>query len=89
VPLEHALVLVKHLVEMKTTNMELEIYVKEMQVKMREGGIAVPSMLKPEITVSEKRSSNDDQDDDDSSVDSQDSESNSNLEPVAGKGLLE
>jgi len=89
VPLEHALVLVKHLVQMKTTNMELETYVREMQVKMREGGMPVPSMLKPEISGSEKRTSDDDQEDEDSSVDSEDSDAINNLEPVAGKGLLE
>ena len=69
---------------MKTTNMELESYIKEMQVKMHESGIPVPSMIKPEITVSEKRTSDDDQDDDDSSVDSDDSDAMNNLEPVAG-----
>lgn len=85
-PLEHALSLVKHLVQMKTTNLELEAYVKEMQAKLRENGVPVPSMVKPEKTG---RAKDEVQDNDDLSADSYDSEDSDNLDPVAGKGLLE
>jgi len=34
VPLDHSLVLIKHLVQVKTENLELESYVKEMQAKL-------------------------------------------------------
>ena len=44
-PLDHAIVLVKHLVQMKTENYELEGYIREMQAKMQEAGLEVP--LKP------------------------------------------
>ena len=43
VPLDHAIVLVKHLVKMKTENYELETYIKEMKAKMEEAGVGVPS----------------------------------------------
>ena len=45
VPLDHAIVLVKHLVQIKTENYELEGYIKEMQAKLQEAGLEVP--LKP------------------------------------------
>ena len=43
VPLDHALVLVKHLMQTRLANMELETYIKEMQAKLQENGISVPS----------------------------------------------
>jgi len=89
VPLEHALSLVKHLVQMKTTNLELEAYVKEMQAKLRENGVPVPSMVKPEKTGLEKKAKDSVLSDDDFSGDSYDSDDSENLDPVAGKGLLE
>ena len=45
--LEHALVLVKHLTQMKTTNLELETHVKELQAKLREAGVPVPTQAAP------------------------------------------
>lgn len=88
-PLEHALNLVKHLVQMKTTNLELEAYVKEMQAKLRENRVPVPSMVKPEKAGSEKKAKDEPLSDDDLSGDSDDSDDSGNFDPVAGKGLLE
>ena len=42
-PLDHAIVLVKHLVQMKTENYELEAYIRDMQAKMQEAGVEVPA----------------------------------------------
>ena len=52
-PLDHAIVLVKHLVKMKTENYELENYIKEMKAKMQEAGVGVPSMPNPNLQKAE------------------------------------
>ena len=49
--MDHAIVLVKHLVKMKTENYELESYIKEMKAKMEEAGVGVPGKSKPEGTA--------------------------------------
>ena len=93
VPLDHTLVLVKHLVKMKTENLELESYIKEMKAKMQENGIAIPSKHKPE-NASDNMDENaaavgegdNDEDSDDSDYTDSDDE---DKEIVPGEGMLE
>ena len=91
VPLDHALVLVKHLVQVKTENLELESYIKEMQAKMQEAGVAIPSKHKPENAsdnIDEHAAKEEDNDDSDEETDSEDSE-DENKDPIPGGNLLE
>ena len=97
VPIDHALVLVKHLVHLKTANLELETYIKEMQVKMAEANVAVPPKHKPENTggdiESDESVDEGGDEDDDSSYDSEDSDagmtSDGNLKIVPGEDLVQ
>ncbi len=82
-PFEHALVLVKNLMMTKTENMELCAYIKELHAQMNEAGLQVPPQKKPEST-DDKDSAYDSEDDDSDFTDSDEE-----LAPVAGNGLLE
>ena len=97
-----ALILVRHLVGMKTVNLEQACYIKEMQAKLQEHNIAVPSMQKPENTGSQASAEDDivDEPEDESDFSDSDSDDDSDLsddqdtsskkrKPVEGNGLLE
>ncbi len=97
VPLDHALVLVKHLMQARSANMELETYINEMQAKLSENGISVPSKLKPEKVGDqdenmEMAADDDSEEEDEENPYDNDSDSDSGSDrgiPVPGEGLLE
>ena len=84
-PFEHALVLVKNFMMLKTENLELCAYIKELHAQMKEGGLKVPPQKKPESTEDRDSAYDDEEDEDDSDLTDSDEE----CTLVQGNGLLE
>lgn len=86
VPLQYALVLVQHLVEMKNRNLELETNVRELEAKLQEhGGFTATEENDDGCTGNDE----DDDSDDDSSSDDSDYSSDDSCTPVEGMNLIE
>ena len=91
--MDHAIVLVKHMVQTKTENLELENYIKEMQAKMKEAGVELPERATRESAQNAsshvQEEDNEDEEDDESDYDSEFDSDDENRAPVPGGDLLE
>ena len=90
-PLDHAIVLVKHLVQVKTENLELENYIREMQAKMQEAGLEVADRPKHGGNSDEAGHVSEMQQvaDEGEETSDYDSEDSDDVRPVPGGDLLE
>jgi len=87
VALDHALVLVQHLLKTQTVNMELKNSLREMQAKMAEAGIDCDNNTS-RISL-EGPGTPDEEDEDDCSDDSYDSEDSDRCSIMPGSNLME
>ena len=85
-PLEHALILVKSLLQQKSANMELANQIQEIKVQVEETGFSIPFFSAQNNDIEEE-------DDDDESEEGNGSESLSSdsedAEPAPGRTLLD